>query len=109
MRVDHSGGAGHSLARLRTTCEQPSTASSPAFLKEKRNVSVFATCLGYPRIGVARELKRALESCWARRSSGGELLETALELRRRALLTMKGGGLDHIQSRHFARRHTRPH
>ena len=65
-------------------------------------MSVFATCLGYPRIGVARELKRALESCWARKSSGGELLETALELRRRHWLTMKAGGLDHIPSNDFS-------
>ena len=55
-------------------------------------MAVFATCLGYPRIGVARELKRALESYWARKKSGGELLEAALELRRRHWLTMKAGG-----------------
>ena len=34
---------------------------------------VHASCLGHPRIGAARELKKALESFWAKRSSAGEL------------------------------------
>ena len=41
-----------------------------------------ATILGYPRIGRQRELKRALESFWAGRSSAEELEATAAELRR---------------------------
>jgi len=65
-------------------------------------VAVFATCLGYPRIGVSRELKRVLESYWARKKSGGELLEAALELRRRHWLTMKARGIDHIPSNDFS-------
>jgi 5-methyltetrahydropteroyltriglutamate--homocysteine methyltransferase len=65
-------------------------------------VTVFATCLGYPRIGVARELKKALESYWALKSSGGELLEAAFELRRRHWLTMKAKGIDHIPSNDFS-------
>ena len=31
-------------------------------------MSLLATCLGHPRIGVARELKTALESFWAKKS-----------------------------------------
>ncbi|WP_371163965.1 5-methyltetrahydropteroyltriglutamate--homocysteine S-methyltransferase [Buchananella felis] len=40
-----------------------------------------ATILGYPRIGRDRELKRALESFWAGRSSAAELRASAAELR----------------------------
>jgi len=39
------------------------------------------TILGYPRIGRRRELKRAVESFWAGRTSEAELLVTAAELR----------------------------
>ncbi|HLS14689.1 MAG TPA: 5-methyltetrahydropteroyltriglutamate--homocysteine S-methyltransferase [Beutenbergiaceae bacterium] len=41
-----------------------------------------ATILGYPRIGPRRELKRALESLWAGRSTEAELTTAAAELRR---------------------------
>jgi len=41
-----------------------------------------ATILGYPRIGPRRELKRALESFWAGRSTEAELESAAAELRR---------------------------
>jgi len=41
-----------------------------------------ATILGYPRIGRGRELKRALESFWAGRSTEAELEATAAQLRR---------------------------
>ncbi len=40
------------------------------------------TCLGLPRIGRRRELKRALEACW-KDGDTGALLETARELRQR--------------------------
>ncbi|MDO4791363.1 MAG: 5-methyltetrahydropteroyltriglutamate--homocysteine S-methyltransferase [Buchananella hordeovulneris] len=56
-----------------------------------------ATVLGYPRIGRDRELKRALESFWAGRSSAGELRQTAAGLRaatraRLAELGLSGAG-----------------
>lgn len=41
-----------------------------------------ATILGYPRIGPARELKRAVESFWAGRSDLAGLRATAADLRR---------------------------
>lgn len=39
-------------------------------------------CLGFPRIGADRELKRALEAFWSGKSSKRDLLETGKELRR---------------------------
>ncbi|NLF03459.1 MAG: 5-methyltetrahydropteroyltriglutamate--homocysteine S-methyltransferase, partial [Actinomycetales bacterium] len=52
-----------------------------------------ATILGYPRIGRGRELKRALESFWAGRSSEAELEATAAELRRTNRTRLAGLGL----------------
>src|SRR5690606_14675808 len=52
-----------------------------------------ATILGYPRIGRARELKRALESFWAGRSSAAELESAAAELRRANRSRLAGLGL----------------
>ena len=65
-------------------------------------MSVLATCLGYPRIGVARELKKALESFWEKKSSSEELLKVAANLRRRHWLAMQAKGLDHIPSNDFS-------
>lgn len=65
-------------------------------------MSVPATCLGYPRIGVARELKKALEGYWAGRLPAGGLEEAAAGLRARHWRTMKSKGLDHIPSNDFS-------
>ena len=65
-------------------------------------MSVLATCLGHPRIGVGRELKKALESYWAKKISATELEDVARNLRRRHWLAMKGAGLDHIPSNDFS-------
>ncbi|MCP9468622.1 MAG: 5-methyltetrahydropteroyltriglutamate--homocysteine S-methyltransferase [Nitrospira sp.] len=59
-------------------------------------MSVLAACLGHPRIGVARELKKALESYWAGRLTADELHRTAAELRRRHWSAMKEAGIDLI-------------
>ena len=61
-----------------------------------------ATCLGHPRIGGDRELKKALESFWSRKSSREELKDVARELRRRHWLTMKAAGIDHVPSNDFS-------
>lgn len=53
-----------------------------------------ATILGYPRIGRRRELKRAVESFWAGRSTAGELEVTAGDLRRATARHLAGLGLD---------------
>jgi 5-methyltetrahydropteroyltriglutamate--homocysteine methyltransferase len=65
-------------------------------------VSVLATCLGHPRFGVARELKRALENHWSGRSSAAELESTARELRVRHWSAMQARGIDHIPSNDFS-------
>jgi 5-methyltetrahydropteroyltriglutamate--homocysteine methyltransferase len=65
-------------------------------------VSVLATCLGHPRFGVARELKRALESHWSGRSSAADLETTARELRARHWSALQARGIDHIPSNDFS-------
>ncbi|MCU1641032.1 MAG: 5-methyltetrahydropteroyltriglutamate--homocysteine S-methyltransferase [Nocardia sp.] len=55
-----------------------------------------ATVLGLPRIGPNRELKRATESYWARRSSADELHAVAAQLRRAQLAELVTAGLDSI-------------
>lgn len=53
-----------------------------------------ATILGYPRIGRRRELKRAVESFWAGRTTADELEATAGDLRRTTARHLAGLGLD---------------
>ena len=43
---------------------------------------VQASNLGYPRIGIKRELKKALEQFWSGKSSETEVLEQAVTLRK---------------------------
>ena len=52
-----------------------------------------ATILGYPRIGPRRELKKAVESHWAGRTSAAELEASAADLRRRTLGRLRDLGL----------------
>ncbi|WP_394839267.1 5-methyltetrahydropteroyltriglutamate--homocysteine S-methyltransferase [Pendulispora rubella] len=63
---------------------------------------MLATCLGHPRIGVARELKKALEDHWSKKLSSTALEAVASELRRRHWSAMKAAGLDHIPSNDFS-------
>lgn len=63
---------------------------------------VLATNLGFPRIGVDRELKKALESYWKGKSSRDDLLKTAKDLRLRHWRMQKDAGLDHIPSNDFS-------
>ncbi len=65
-------------------------------------MSLLATCLGYPRIGVARELKKALESYWSKNQSEAALEATAKELRSHHWLTMKAARLDEVPSNDFS-------
>jgi 5-methyltetrahydropteroyltriglutamate--homocysteine methyltransferase len=65
-------------------------------------MSALATCLGFPRIGSDRELKKALESYWSKRTTAAELEATARELRRRHWITMKDAGIDHVPSNDFS-------
>lgn len=58
--------------------------------------------LGYPRIGIKRELKRALESFWKGHSTADDLLQTAVTMRRYNWETMRDAGIDLIPSNDFS-------
>jgi 5-methyltetrahydropteroyltriglutamate--homocysteine methyltransferase len=61
-----------------------------------------AANLGYPRIGPRRELKAALESFWAGKSTEAELLATAAALRAGTRALQIGAGINHVPSADFA-------
>ncbi|MDR1118468.1 MAG: 5-methyltetrahydropteroyltriglutamate--homocysteine S-methyltransferase, partial [Bifidobacteriaceae bacterium] len=61
-----------------------------------------ATCLGYPRQGPDRELKKATEAYWAGRIGAAELLDAAKEIRLGRLQEMRAAGLDEIPSNDFS-------
>lgn len=63
---------------------------------------VLATNLGFPRVGVQRELKNAMESYWKGNSDMQALQATAKELRLRHWKLQKDAGLDHIPSNDFS-------
>lgn len=65
-------------------------------------MSILATCLGHPRIGVDRELKKSLEAFWSKKITAEQLEGTARMLRRRHWLAMKEAGIDHIPSNDFS-------
>ncbi|MCI0804798.1 MAG: 5-methyltetrahydropteroyltriglutamate--homocysteine S-methyltransferase [Chloroflexi bacterium] len=65
-------------------------------------MAVLSSCLGFPRIGANRELKRALESYWNGKSSAGYLLQTASDLRERHWSQIKSAGIDHIPCNDFS-------
>jgi 5-methyltetrahydropteroyltriglutamate--homocysteine methyltransferase len=57
---------------------------------------VLATNLGFPRIGVKRELKKATESYWKGEISEEDLLATGREIRKTNWLMQKEAGLSHV-------------
>jgi 5-methyltetrahydropteroyltriglutamate--homocysteine methyltransferase len=65
-------------------------------------MTILATNLGFPRIGGHRELKTAVESYWAGKSSADELLKTAASLRARHWLVQQKAGISHIPSNDFS-------
>jgi 5-methyltetrahydropteroyltriglutamate--homocysteine methyltransferase len=65
-------------------------------------MGVLASNLGFPRMGVRRELKKSLESYWAGRASAVELEETAAGLRERHWRLQAGFGIDHVPSGDFS-------
>ncbi len=65
-------------------------------------MSILATCLGHPRIGAGRELKKALEAFWAKTISRDELEDVGRMLRLRHWSTMKAAGISHIPSNDFS-------
>jgi 5-methyltetrahydropteroyltriglutamate--homocysteine methyltransferase len=48
--------------------------------------------LGFPRIGAKRELKRALESFWSKKTNEARLLETAKVIRTENWRIQKAAG-----------------
>ena len=58
--------------------------------------------LGFPRIGARRELKFALESYWAGKSSAHDLLATARDLRAKNWALQKDKGIATIPSNDFS-------
>lgn len=63
---------------------------------------VLSASLGFPRIGVNRELKRACESFWKGATSKDDLLKAARELRARHWTMQKDAGISHIPSNDFS-------
>jgi 5-methyltetrahydropteroyltriglutamate--homocysteine methyltransferase len=63
---------------------------------------VLATNLGFPRVGVKRELKTAQEAFWAGKESADSLLTVAKELRARHWKLQAAKGIQHIPSNDFA-------
>ncbi|GJQ52482.1 MAG: 5-methyltetrahydropteroyltriglutamate--homocysteine methyltransferase [Anaerolineaceae bacterium] len=58
--------------------------------------------LGYPRLGAKRELKWALESYWAKKTSAADLLKTAKNLRLAHWKEQQEAGVDFIPSNDFS-------
>ncbi len=58
--------------------------------------------LGFPRIGLQRELKKAQESYWAGRCTAEDLLDTGRELRARHWQQQKEAGIDLLPVGDFA-------
>lgn len=61
-----------------------------------------STIVGYPRIGVNRELKKAVESYFKGDSTLDALQSTAKQLRKEYWAVQKGKGLDYIPSNDFS-------
>ena len=61
-----------------------------------------ATNLGFPRVGVDRELKKAQEAFWRGDKSAAELEQTAFTLRQRHWQLQHEAGIDHIPVNDFS-------
>ncbi|MEA2051183.1 MAG: 5-methyltetrahydropteroyltriglutamate--homocysteine S-methyltransferase [Campylobacterota bacterium] len=58
--------------------------------------------IGFPRIGEKRELKKVLESFWAKKSSFDEVKKVASELKKRHWNYQKDAGIEYISSNDFS-------
>lgn len=61
-----------------------------------------SSTLGFPRMGVHRELKKALESYWAGKSSANDLRSVGKVLRMDHWVMQKRAGIHHIPSNDFS-------
>ncbi len=58
--------------------------------------------VGFPRIGEQRELKKVLESFWAKKSSFSKVEKVASELKKRHWNYQKDASIDFISSNDFS-------
>ena len=58
--------------------------------------------IGFPRIGEQRELKKALESYWAKKSDFNEVEKVASELKHRHWNYQKDAGIEYVSSNDFS-------
>ena len=65
-------------------------------------MAIKTNVLGYPRVGVNRELKKAEESYWAGKITKDELLAAAALIRKNNWLLQKEAGIDLIPSNDFS-------
>lgn len=63
---------------------------------------MFTSIVGYPRVGVRRELKFATEKYFKNEITSGELQQTAKNIRKEQWETLQGSGLDFIPSNDFS-------
>lgn len=66
------------------------------------DMAIKTNVLGYPRVGVNRELKKAEEAYWAGKITKDELLAAAALIRRNNWLLQKEAGIDLIPSNDFS-------
>ncbi|WP_372786362.1 5-methyltetrahydropteroyltriglutamate--homocysteine S-methyltransferase [Phenylobacterium sp.] len=65
-------------------------------------MAIISANLGFPRIGPHRELKTALESHWAGKTTEADLLESAEGLRAAAWVRQRALGVQHLPSNDFS-------
>ena len=65
-------------------------------------MSLQSTCLGHPRIGVARELKKATEGYWSKKSTAADLERVGRELRARHWARMRDAKLTTVPTNDFS-------
>lgn len=63
---------------------------------------ILTSSLGFPRIGVQRELKKTIEAFWKGKAPEAELQQTARELRLRHWKLQHDAGINHIPSNDFS-------
>ncbi len=63
---------------------------------------ILTSSLGFPRVGVQRELKKSIEAFWKGQASEAELQQTARALRLRHWEMQHEAGIEHIPSNDFS-------
>ena len=76
--------------------------SKPPALSNAKLILPFRSVLGFPRMGVNRDLKKATEAYWAGKLSQDELLAEGKRLRLEHWKIQKDAGIDIIPSNDFS-------